>query len=203
MQRNSAAARQRTSGLRRASTRQRDCAAASISAFETRAQHRQKLSDEPAAAIANDEDSRLERPFAAGEEGRRTAAFRRDAAAPVARSSAEADAARAAPKCIEYPSAAHVRQWDRWNAVRDAAGRGGEERSERRLHQRADEAAPVRAWGAGRNRGGKHGHPDGGRAARAVSGAHPAALHFIVGMTNSAPSLVPEGQRAVTVLVLV
>ena len=27
--------------------------------------------------------------------------------------------------------------------------------------------------------------------------------HFIVGMTNSAPSLVPEGQRAVTVLVLV
>jgi hypothetical protein len=27
--------------------------------------------------------------------------------------------------------------------------------------------------------------------------------HFIVGMTNSAPSLTPEGQRAVTVLVLV
>src|SRR5687767_9307308 len=27
--------------------------------------------------------------------------------------------------------------------------------------------------------------------------------YFIVGMTNSAPSLVPEGQRAVTVLVLV
>ena len=29
------------------------------------------------------------------------------------------------------------------------------------------------------------------------------AAHFIVGITNSAPSLVPEGQRAVTVLVLV
>ena len=29
------------------------------------------------------------------------------------------------------------------------------------------------------------------------------AAHFIVGMTNSAPSLVPEGQREVTVLVLV
>ena len=27
--------------------------------------------------------------------------------------------------------------------------------------------------------------------------------YFMVGMTNSAPSLVPEGQRAVTVLVLV
>src|SRR5581483_449800 len=27
--------------------------------------------------------------------------------------------------------------------------------------------------------------------------------HFMVGMTNSAPSLVPDGQRAVTVLVLV
>jgi hypothetical protein len=27
--------------------------------------------------------------------------------------------------------------------------------------------------------------------------------YFIVGMTNSAPSLVPDGQRAVTVLVLV
>jgi len=27
--------------------------------------------------------------------------------------------------------------------------------------------------------------------------------HFIVGITNSAPSLVPEGQRAVTVFVLV
>ena len=27
--------------------------------------------------------------------------------------------------------------------------------------------------------------------------------YFIVGMTNSAPSLMPEGQRAVTVLVLV
>ena len=27
--------------------------------------------------------------------------------------------------------------------------------------------------------------------------------HFIVGMTNSAPSLMPEGQREVTVLVLV
>jgi hypothetical protein len=27
--------------------------------------------------------------------------------------------------------------------------------------------------------------------------------HFIVGMTNSAPSLVPDGQREVTVLVLV
>jgi hypothetical protein len=29
------------------------------------------------------------------------------------------------------------------------------------------------------------------------------ARHFIVGMTNSAPSLTPEGQREVTVLVLV
>ncbi|ANL32882.1 hypothetical protein AMC79_CH00777 [Rhizobium phaseoli] len=29
------------------------------------------------------------------------------------------------------------------------------------------------------------------------------ADHFIVGMTNSAPLLMPEGQRAVTVLVLV
>ena len=29
------------------------------------------------------------------------------------------------------------------------------------------------------------------------------ANYFIVGMTNSAPSLVPDGQRAVTVLVLV
>ena len=28
-------------------------------------------------------------------------------------------------------------------------------------------------------------------------------IYFIVGMMNSAPSLVPEGQRAVTVLVLV
>ena len=34
--------------------------------------------------------------------------------------------------------------------------------------------------------------------------AHPTSLaHRIVGMTNSAPSLVPDGQRAVTVLVLV
>jgi len=31
----------------------------------------------------------------------------------------------------------------------------------------------------------------------------PASPHFIVGMTNSAPSLTPEGQREVTVLVLV
>jgi hypothetical protein len=30
-----------------------------------------------------------------------------------------------------------------------------------------------------------------------------ARAHFIVGMTNSAPSLMPEGQREVTVLVLV
>jgi hypothetical protein len=30
-----------------------------------------------------------------------------------------------------------------------------------------------------------------------------AQIHFIVGMTNSAPSLTPEGQRAVTVLVRV
>jgi hypothetical protein len=31
----------------------------------------------------------------------------------------------------------------------------------------------------------------------------PQARHFIVGMTNSAPSFTPEGQREVTVLVLV
>ncbi len=34
-------------------------------------------------------------------------------------------------------------------------------------------------------------------------GRFPVASHFIVGITNSAPSLVPEGQRDVTVLVLV
>ena len=31
----------------------------------------------------------------------------------------------------------------------------------------------------------------------------PRSAHFIVGMTNSAPSLVPDGQRDVTVFVLV
>jgi uncharacterized protein YlxW (UPF0749 family) len=37
-----------------------------------------------------------------------------------------------------------------------------------------------------------------------VKALRPASAgHFIVGMTNSAPSLKPEGQRAVTVLVLV
>jgi hypothetical protein len=42
-----------------------------------------------------------------------------------------------------------------------------------------------------------------------MAGTSPAATiakrdrHFIVGMTNSAPSFTPEGQRAVTVLVLV
>ena len=37
----------------------------------------------------------------------------------------------------------------------------------------------------------------------AVAGNVPLPPHFIVGMTNSAPSLVPLGQREVTVLVLV
>ena len=42
-----------------------------------------------------------------------------------------------------------------------------------------------------------------GAASRTCIRLADAARHFIVGMTNSAPSLVPEGQRAVTVLVLV
>jgi hypothetical protein len=39
----------------------------------------------------------------------------------------------------------------------------------------------------------------GARGSRSRRRAH----HFIVGMTNSAPSFTPEGQREVTVLVLV
>ena len=42
-----------------------------------------------------------------------------------------------------------------------------------------------------------------GKWIRLAAGSCPRVSHFIVGMTNSAPSLVPEGQRAVTVLVLV
>lgn len=38
---------------------------------------------------------------------------------------------------------------------------------------------------------------------RAVSHSNVSADQFIVGMTNSAPSLTPDGQRDVTVLVLV
>src|SRR5581483_309254 len=41
-------------------------------------------------------------------------------------------------------------------------------------------------------------HPGAGR-----DPVHGTACHFIVGMTNSAPSLTPDGQREVTVLVLV
>ena len=40
-------------------------------------------------------------------------------------------------------------------------------------------------------------------AAVRMTGASPIPAHFIVGITNSAPSLVPVGQRDVTVLVLV
>ena len=36
-----------------------------------------------------------------------------------------------------------------------------------------------------------------------IRGSNQNNLHFIVGMTNSAPSFAPDGQRAVTVLVLV
>ena len=58
-----------------------------------------------------------------------------------------------------------------------------------------------------RARGMADGEP--GRAALRVTGARRvlgfglARHHFIVGMTNSAPSFTPEGQREVTVLVLV
>jgi hypothetical protein len=40
-------------------------------------------------------------------------------------------------------------------------------------------------------------------ASAAFSHARAEAAYLIVGMTNSAPSLVPDGQREVTVLVLV
>jgi hypothetical protein len=52
----------------------------------------------------------------------------------------------------------------------------------------------ARAYGASRNDGEAFG------PAMTIASRD---RHFIVGMTNSAPSLTPEGQRAVTVLVLV
>jgi hypothetical protein len=42
-----------------------------------------------------------------------------------------------------------------------------------------------------------------GKTWMAATSAAMTVAHFIVGMMNSAPSLVPEGQREVTVFVLV
>jgi hypothetical protein len=42
-----------------------------------------------------------------------------------------------------------------------------------------------------------------GEAVELVLGQEMLSFHFIVGMTKSAPARVPDGQRAVTVLVLV
>ena len=68
----------------------------------------------------------------------------------------------------------------------------------RRRADASEVEAAERAAAAGERRAAQRsGH------ARAHGNVTHALPHFIVGMTNSAPSLVPEGQRAVTVLVLV
>src|ERR1043165_1784378 len=94
----------------------------------------------------------------------------------------------------------------------------GRDRAFRRF-RRAAELHAARAWArceqpSARHRLGRRARPHhDGAGERLLAGAGgeaqcrnkngEARAHFIVGIVNSAPALVPEGQRAVTVLVLV
>jgi hypothetical protein len=73
---------------------------------------------------------------------------------------------------------------------------------------RADSAEGRAGWGdGGRGGGGEiNGEtepPTPVRASRDLAGREKERPYFITGMTNSAPSFTPDGQREVTVFVLV
>ncbi len=106
------------------------------------------------------------------------------------------------------PSGAMVPSWPRRRAGEiHAAGRRIGRRQDpaaghddiRRAALRPAVAPPKRIAGATRD----HQCDESAAGDPALSAFRNAHLHFMVGITNSAPSLVPDGQREVTVLVLV
>src|SRR5579864_2647050 len=171
--------------------RQRYRTAAVVLSFEMPAGERQ-LRQRLALVVANDQRVMLERPFAAGEEIAGTAALGRDGALAGARRVAERHEAGAARGRGEPPPPGEI---DRRRC----------RRGRRRRRWRSCNRRRFGLWRAGAG-GERRKREQGGGGFGAVSIPRPhqiAHRHRIVGMTNSAPSLVPEGQRAVTVLVLV
>jgi len=175
-----------------------------------------KLRQRVAFMIADDQGAVLKSPLAAGEELSRTATFRCDCALVRSRGASEIHEAPRGAHLAQPPASAEFnwrwrwwrrRRWRggsfRWGLASGASGqRRKQEDDERRAHRCATAAPPwclrtSHCVEQTRNCLSKSTSKTPPRSDR----AH--VSHFMVGMTNSAPCLIPDGQRAVTVLVLV
>jgi hypothetical protein len=176
-----------------------------------------KLGQRFALVVADDQSAVLESPLAAGEKLSRTAALGRDRALIRARRAPEIHEAAAGACLAQLPAPAKIhRRWGwgwrkrrrgsggsfRWGR---AIGTPGERRQKQSDNSRAYCLAAASPWTCqinhrvqqSRNCLSKSTPPG------APGLGRPRCVYFMVGMTNSTPSLTPDGQRAVTVFVLV